>query len=135
VASRGLGSKLYSKAEGLEKRGVEGTYCLPYSLKVVMPYGCPGCFKAMEELVDDFTKLFHGTTVYTAEGTWEDSKGAIITDHNKVIEVYHKCMTHEDEERAVEYIAKAAEAANQDSMALGFGKYMIVPTKRLRELK
>lgn len=107
-----------------------GALCLPYTVQVIIPHTCrPNCRKAYEELRLSMTRLFGGTTTFTAEGAWVDDKGKLVPDNVKVIESGHSCMTPSEEREFEQMVFRAARIARQDAMAVKTGQYIILPTK------
>jgi len=109
----------------------KGTVCLPYNVQVIIPHTCkPDCPEAYENLREDMTKLFGGTTVYTAEGFWIDPHGKLVPDKVKVIESAHSCMDEKQEKEFIRAVMRAADKARQEAISIKAGRFLIVPTKK-----
>lgn len=107
-----------------------GAICLPYTVQVVIPHTCkPHCAKAYQELRQEMTRLFGGSTTYSAEGAWMNPKGKLVPDRVKVIESAHSCMTPPEEREFEEMVYRAANIAKQEAIAVKTGQYLIMPTK------
>jgi hypothetical protein len=102
-------------------------------MKIYAPTCYGKCVDAVERLVKRVNEIFGGSTVYDAEGTWVAPDGRVEREPVKVIEVGHHCTTPKDAEKFAEAIAKYAEEANQQAIAISQGSFYIAPTPALLE--
>ena len=111
-------------------KNVEGVMCFTEKMKIYAPTCYGQCMDAVEKLIKKVNKIFGGSTVYDAEGSWvEDDR--VITEPVKVIEVGHRCTDPETAREFAEAIVEYAEEAGQSAIAIHQNDFYIAPTPEL----
>lgn len=122
--------------------------CFRERIKVYAPVNCGGddrmcrcgrrhikshenCEEAVEELVVGINRLFGGSTVYDAQGSWMDGKGMLVVEPVKVIEAGHRCVSGDVAEKFAEIISRFAKDSSQDAMAITQGNFYLADTPKI----
>lgn len=114
--------------------------CFRERLKVYAPVNCGGenktcrcgtrrarskqnCEEAVEQLVVAINRLFGGSTVYDAKGSWLDEHGQLVIEPVRVIEAGHRCVAGDVAERFARAISEFADNSQQDAVAISQGNF------------
>lgn len=120
---------------------VKGSTCFKERLKIFAPVLCGGqfescrcgrervssgvaCDRAVEELIVRVNRLFKGSTVYDAQGSWMDG-GRLVVEPVKVIEVAHSCVDEERARKLADAIRYYAENMHQVQMGISEGNFYL----------
>jgi len=109
---------------------IKGRVCYPDAMKVFAPTCYGKCEVAVEELITSMNKIFGGSTIYTAEGSWS-SDSTLETEPVKVIEVGHNCTDPKKASEFARAIRKYAKKAEQKAMAIHQGSFYMASTPAL----
>lgn len=113
-------------------KSIKGTLCFRERMKVYAPTCNNRCNDAVEELIVSMNKLFGGSTVYDAHGSWVD-KGLLVVDPVKVIEVGHSCVDKESAKKFAEAVSTYATRANQKAISVSQGNFYLADTPQIVE--
>jgi len=107
--------------------GVRGTVCFPDKTRIYAPTCYGECIDEVNKLIEEVNKLFGGSTVYDAVGSWyNEEKGIIETEPVKVIESAHNCLTKEGAERLMKAITNYGRRANQTAISVENGNQFYI---------
>jgi hypothetical protein len=137
------------KSDEIEKwlDSIGSRACFRERLKVYAPVNCGGeneicrcgsrraksresCEEAVEELVVAMNRLFGGSTVYDAKGSWMDG-GQLIIEPVKVIEAGHRCVAGDAAEKFAEAVSRFAENSKQSAMAISQSNFYLADTPKI----
>ena len=127
---------------------IKGRACFRERMKVYAPVRCGGkgktckcgsrtarsgsdCEEAVEELIVGINRLFGGSTVYDAQGSWLDEHNQLIVEPVKVIEAGHRCVAGDVAEKFGKAISRFADDSNQDAIAISQGNFYLADTPKI----
>jgi hypothetical protein len=121
-------------------KGIRGITCFSEKMKIYAPT-CYNprtkgheCLPEVEKLIERVNKIFGGSTVYDAEGSWIDEEtGELVVEPVKVIEVGHECADLKDAQELADAIVEYATKAGQKSIAIHQGSFFIAETPKLQK--
>jgi hypothetical protein len=112
-------------------REVKGVECYPEKIKIYAPTCYDTCLPEVERLIERVNRIFKGSTVYDAEGSWVTEEGKVETEPVKVIEVGHRCAGLKEARELAEAIVEYATKANQQYLSVHQGSFFIARTPEL----
>jgi len=109
---------------------IKGRVCYPDSMKVYAPTCYGKCEDVVEELIVSMNKIFGGSTIYEAKGSWS-SDSTLETEPIKVIEVGHNCTDPNKARQFARAVRAYAKKADQKAMAIHHGSFYIASSPEL----
>lgn len=109
---------------------IKGRVCYPDAMKVYAPTCYGKCNDAVEELTLKINKIFGGSTIYEAQGSWS-SDSTLETEPVKVIEVGHNCTDRNKASQFARAIRAYAKKADQKAMAIHQGSFYLASSPEL----
>lgn len=113
-------------------KSIKGATCYPSRMKIYAPTCYGKCMPEVEKLISNVNRLFGGSTVYNAEGTWV-SDSEVETEPVKVIEVGHHCADPERARELGKALGDYAVKAKQEAISIMSGSFYIARSKDLVE--
>lgn len=111
---------------------IKGRMCFRERMKVYAPTCNDRCMDAVEELIVGMNRLFGGSTVYDAHGSWMDN-GRLVAEPVKVVEVGHSCVDRESAKKFAEAVTRYAQRAKQKAIAISQGNFYLADTPQIAE--
>lgn len=106
----------------------EGKKCFRTQMKLYVPTCYGQCELEANELINEVNKIYEGSTIYKAEGSWITPEGRTETEPIKVVEIGHDCTEYEEAKRLGEAIVKYATKTNQQAISILQGRFYIGQT-------
>ena len=106
--------------------------CYAKTTKIFAPTCGGTCQGAVDDLVSAVNRIFKGSTIYDAEGSWNEGN-RIITEPVKVIEIAHAPICPDTAQELAEAITEYGRKAGQQEIAIMDGNFYMMKTSALFE--
>lgn len=90
------------------------------------------CKEAVQNIRDEMTKAFGGSTSWEGFGTWVEPSGKVDGEPVTIIEASHHCTDAKLATDVAKAVKKAGELTKQMSLSIkGTNRFLVIPTKKL----